>query len=463
MRTEGWLHPSRRIGRTMSLRTRVTLLAAFVVTIAVALMAGAAFSVVARALYSDVDDQLRKRVDLIVASHLPERFGSDAVTAASLFSDTLSGTLIYPDNTAAPMSPLIELGEPEFAVIRGEQESSLRTIGNRRVIAQRSNQGATLVLAQDLAPTQEVLDRLALVLLIVGGCGVILAVVAGTGVGRTGLRPVARLTAAAQRVARTDDLTPIPVTGDDELARLTEAFNSMLLALRESRERQSRLVADAGHELRTPLTSLRTNTELLIAASRQGAPALAPEDMEGLQEDVLAQIEELSTLVGDLVDLAREDSTEPGMERVDIAEIADRAIERVRRRRTDVEIDASTLGWWVWGDAGGLTRALLNVLDNAAKWSPPEGRITLRMQPGRGRNVDVTIEDEGPGIPLEERALVFERFYRSDASRSMPGSGLGLAIVYHVLHRHGGKVTIDDADGGGARVTLSIPGEPVEQ
>ncbi|MBN4925786.1 HAMP domain-containing histidine kinase [Hoyosella rhizosphaerae] len=446
----------------MSLRTRVALLAALVVAFSVALVSTAAYSVVARALYSDVDAQLQKRVDVIIETHSLERFGASAVSAASLFSDTLSGTLVYPDRTATPMSPLIELGETEFAVIRGDAESSLRTIGNRRVIAQRSNEGSTLVLAQDLAPTQAVLDRLSIVLFIVGGCGVILAAAAGTAVGRTGLRPVGRLTAAAQRVARTDDLTPIPVTGDDELARLTEAFNSMLLALRESRERQARLVADAGHELRTPLTSLRTNTELLIAANKYGAGGLSPEDMEGLQSDVLAQIEELSTLVGDLVDLAREDSSEPGLERIDLAEVVDRTIERVRRRRTDVTIIASTVGWFVWGDSGGLSRALLNVLDNAAKWSPSGGSIMVTMTQSGENRINVVIDDDGPGIPLKERALVFERFYRSDESRSMPGSGLGLAIVYHVVHRHGGDVTIGDSPTGGARVTVSLPGQPAD-
>ena len=113
-------------------------------------------------------------------------------------------------------------------------------------------------------------------------------------VASAGLRPVARLTQAAERVARTDDLRPIPVAGNDELARLTEAFNMMLRALAESRERQARLVADAGHELRTPLTSMRTNVELLIESMKPGAPRLPEEDMIELRTDVIGQIEELS-------------------------------------------------------------------------------------------------------------------------------------------------------------------------
>lgn len=234
----------------------------------------------------------------------------------------------------------------------------------------------------------------------------------------------------------------------------------MLAALAESRERQARLVADAGHELRTPLTSLRTNMELLIAASRPDAPLLSAEDMEGLRNDVMAQIEELSTLVGDLVDLAREDAPEPGFERIDLADIVEKCIERVRRRRGDIAIESHTFPWFTWGDPGSLQRALLNVLDNAAKWSPEGGVVRIMMGIAGERLVAISVDDEGPGIPPEERKLVFERFYRSDASRSMPGSGLGLAIVHHVMQRHGGSVTISDSPTGGARLILRLPGEP---
>ncbi|AEF42005.1 sensor histidine kinase [Hoyosella subflava] len=460
MRPEHILSQPRQFTRTISLRLRVALLATTVVAFAVALMAAAAYSVVSRALYNEVDQQLRNRVDTMVQNYTAERLGPGALTTARIFSEGLAVMMIFPDGTSATLPPLIEVDEPEFAVVRGEVDSSIRTVGNYRVLAQRSEGEITLVLGQDLGPTQDILDSLAMVLLVVGGCGVIFAAAAGTAVGRTGLRPVGRLTAAAQRVARTDDLTPIPVTGDDELARLTQAFNAMLAALAESRERQARLVADAGHELRTPLTSLRTNMELLIAASRPDAPALDAEDMAGLRNDVMAQIEELSTLVGDLVDLAREDAPEPGFERIDLADIVEKCVERVRRRRGDVVVEASTFSWFTWGDPGALNRALLNVLDNAAKWSPDGGVLRITMSVASSRLAEISVDDDGPGIPINERKLVFERFYRSDASRSMPGSGLGLAIVHHVMQRHGGSVKIGDSPSGGARVTLCLPGEP---
>ncbi len=288
----------------------------------------------------------------------------------------------------------------------------------------------------------------------------VLAAAAGATVGRTGLRPVARLTAAAERVARTDDLRPIRVTGHDELARLTESFNTMLRALAESRERQSRLVADAGHELRTPLTSLRTNMELLIAASRPDAPNLPEEDMAELRADVVAQIEELSTLVGDLVDLAREDAPETVFEPVDISDVVERSLERARRRRSDLDFTAHTEPWFVYGDQAALSRAVLNVLDNAAKWSPADAEVLVSMRQLGPGLMELTVDDAGPGIPEEDRELVFERFYRSTASRSMPGSGLGLAIVRQVVMKHGGTIAVDASSRGGALVRIVLPGAP---
>jgi two-component system sensor histidine kinase MprB len=346
-----------------------------------------------------------------------------------------------------------------MAVARGQSSFSLRTASNQRVLAERMKSGATLVISQRLQPTQYVLDRLAWLLFAVGICGVVAAAAAGAAVGRTGLRPIARLTAATERIARTDDLAPIPVTGDDELARLTESFNSMLRALAESRERQSRLVADAGHELRTPLTSLRTNMELLIASSRPGAPRIPEQDMAELNADVMAQIEELSTLVGDLVDLAREDAPETVYDQIDIGDVAARALERARRRRTAVEFVGELRPWVVYGHEAGLERAILNVLDNAAKWSPAGEQVRLAMRETGPGLLEFAIDDAGPGIPPAERELVFERFYRTTASRSMPGSGLGLAIVKQVVTKHGGTITIETSDRGGALIRIVLPGE----
>ncbi len=253
--------------------------------------------------------------------------------------------------------------------------------------------------------------------------------------------------------------------GSDELARLTEAFNTMLRALTESRERQGRLVADAGHELRTPLTSLRTNVELLIAAQQPGAPPLPESEMADLRTDVIGQIEELSTLVGDLVDLTRDDAGGVVHEAVDMTEVVDRCLERVRRRRNDIEFDVDVAPWQVYGDAAGLSRAVLNLLDNAAKWSPSGGRVGLKLTQLDPAHAELVVSDRGPGIPVADRHLVFERFYRSPEARAMPGSGLGLAIVKHVVLKHGGALRVEDTvpggDPPGTAIYVLLPGAPL--
>ncbi|RMI28143.1 sensor histidine kinase [Nocardia stercoris] len=454
------MRPPTPLTQSVSLRMRVTLLAATVVLVAVAVISIAAYAMVSRALYADVDKQLRARATVMINNNL-DSFGIlPVLQIGSLYSNDIGIALIYPNEQAyvppQPTNPPI--GAQELAVAHGAADSSLRTASNQRVLAERMKTGATLVISQRLQPTRDVLDRLAWLLFVVGGCGVVGAAACGAAVGRTGLRPIARLSAATERIARTDDLTPIPVTGDDELARLTVSFNTMLRSLAESRERQQRLVADAGHELRTPLTSLRTNTELLIAAARPGAPAVPEQDMAELRADVMAQIEELSTLVGDLVDLAREDAPEAVYDVVDLGEVAERALERARRRRSGIEFVAQLCPWFVYGHEAALERAILNVLDNAAKWSPTGAQVRVTMRESAEGLLEFVVDDAGPGIPQAERELVFERFYRTTASRSMPGSGLGLAIVKQVVTKHGGTISIDTSERSGALIRIVLPG-----
>jgi two-component system sensor histidine kinase MprB len=248
------------------------------------------------------------------------------------------------------------------------------------------------------------------------------------------------------------------VDGSDELARLTHSFNEMLDALAASREQQRRLVADAGHELRTPLTSMRTNLELLASASRPGAPALPDADRAEILDDVQAQVAELSTLVGDLVELARDDTPQVVHEPVELTDVVLRALERARRRAGDVEFDPILTPWTLLGDATALERAVLNLLDNAAKWSPPQGRVRVQMRPIDDWSMVLEVADAGAGIAEADRARIFDRFYRADTSRTMPGSGLGLAIVRQVAVRHGGAVWAGAAPEGGALLVLRLPG-----
>lgn len=449
--------------RNVSFRWRVTLLAAIVVGIAVAVVAASAFFVVKRAVYADVDNRLRQQVDAVAPAMSAPITQFTTVMVMLMFRPDLSGTqtmVIFPDGTPYNAGS-VRLGPAEKAVIDGRKTESLRSNRDSRVLAHRLDNGITLIVSEDLQPTKNLLNELAAVLIVVGAAGVVLAAVAGTAVARGGLRPVQRLTEAAERVAATDDLTPIKVVGKDELARLTISFNTMLDALADSRDRQARLVADAGHELRTPLTSMRTNVELLIAARQPGAPSIAKAELDELSHDVLAQVAELTTLIGDLVDLAREDAPEAVAEDVDLQSLLAKAVERAQRRRPDVTFEVRSVPWHIFGDAGGLGRAVINVLDNAGKFSPDGAAVRVRLDAIEPGMAELSVADSGPGIPPEDRELVFERFYRSMDSRSMPGSGLGLAIVKQVVERHGGRVGVGESDTGGARLRLLLPGAPV--
>ncbi len=458
-------YPAPPVTSSVSLRWRVMLLAMSMVVMAVVLMAVAVYAVVSRALYDDIDTQLQSRAQLLIESGSLAADPGKAIEGTA-YSD-VNAMLVIPGRTiftANQEGQTLPMGGPEKDVIDGKLLMSLRTADHQRVLALHLANDSSLLISKSLNPTSQVLKRLGTVLLIVGGIGVAVAAIAGGMVASAGLRPVARLTQAAERVARTDDLRPIPVYGSDELARLTQAFNMMLRALAESRERQARLVTDAGHELRTPLTSLRTNVELLMVSMEPGRPRLPDEEMAGLRADVMAQIEELSTLVGDLVDLTREDAGGVIHEAVEISEVVDRSLERVRRRRNDIEFDVSVSPWQVYGDAAGLARAVLNLLDNAAKWSPPGGRVVVSLRQIDPLHAEFVVSDRGPGIPPQERALVFERFYRSTSARAMPGSGLGLAIVKQVVLKHGGSLRVEETVPGGeppgTAMHVVLPGRP---
>jgi two-component system, OmpR family, sensor histidine kinase MprB len=438
-----------------SLASRVSLLTTMAVGVAVTLVALGAYITVRMQLETSLDDSLESRATT-AASSLHEIPNSAIPAFAAGASDVRIGFIQYDGRTQfLDQGDVIHLDGHELAVATGDAKRSLRTVraGGRdyRVIAVPIDgaPGLALVIAQSLEPQEQVLTKLGLVTLLFGLAGMIAAGLAGWGVARNGLRPVRRLTAAAEEIARTERLAPIKIEGDDEIARLASAFNQMLASLAASRDRQRRLVADAGHELRTPLTSLRTNIELLT----QAGISLPDEARAELLSDVRAQIEELTNLVGDLVELARDDPTPTVIGTLELHEVLDQAVARVRRRAPGLTFDVDADTWYVEGDAAAVERALTNLLDNAAKWSPPGGTVTVTLHGGT-----VTVDDEGAGIPEADLPHVFERFYRSAESRSMPGSGLGLAIVAQVAERHFGSVEVGRSPSGGTRMTFHLPG-----
>jgi two-component system sensor histidine kinase MprB len=440
-----------------SLASRVTLLSTLAVGFAVSAVAFAAYATVRTQTIGALDDSLRARAYAAAKTDTLDALARESVPTWALvrisFVDASSDPVqVYSAGSNNPFG----IGSHEVAVARGTEDGSARTVWSKgerwRVVAVSAGDGQALVLAQSMVATDRMLDRLGLVMLLFGAAGMIAAGLAGWAVARNGLRPVRRLTTAVEDIARTQRLDPIPIEGSDEVARLAQSFNEMLHALSASQRRQRQLVADAGHELRTPLTSLRTNLDLLVQAD--GSAGLPPESRAELLGDVRAQIGEMTTLIGDLVELARDEPVSRGDEPVELTAVVGQAVARVRRR-ADVQFVVHTSPWWVTGDADAIERAITNLLDNAAKWSPDGGVVTVTLEQGT-----LMVADQGPGIAEEDLPHVFERFYRSAESRAMPGSGLGLSIVRSIAERHGGDVRAGSAAGGGAAFWLTIPGHP---
>ena len=277
--------------------------------------------------------------------------------------------------------------------------------------------------------------------------GIGVAAVLGALVARTALKPVRRLTTEAEVVTETQDLGHrIEVHGHDELARLGASFNTMLAALEESQRAQRQLVADASHELRTPLTSLRTNIEVL---ARRGD--LPDEKREALLSDVVGQLEEMSLLVTNLVELASERPRARG-DQTQLDVLTQEAVDRAQRLAPQVAFRTELQESVVRAVPSRLERAIANLLDNAVKWSPPGGEIEVSVAGG-----EVTVRDHGPGIDDADLPYVFDRFYRAPSARPLPGFGLGLALVRQVADEHGGTVAVERPDGGGTLVRLRVP------
>jgi two-component system sensor histidine kinase MprB len=316
-----------------------------------------------------------------------------------------------------------------------------------RMYVSPSGSGRALLAARSLSEIDTALSRLGWSLAITCLAGIALAALVGAIVARGALRPVRALTATAERITDTHDLGErIETEGDDELSRLGATLNAMLDSLEGAIRSQRQLVSDASHELRTPLTSLRTNIDLL----RQGV-ALSDRDRERLIRDVTRELEELTTLVANIVELARGSQRDLHLEHARLDELAERVVQRAELRFPSLEFALEADETTVWGDPEELERAIWNLVENAAKWSNGGGRVDLTIFEG-----EVTVRDHGPGIPESDRPFVFDRFYRSEAARGQPGSGLGLAIVRQIAESHGGRVEVENAEGGGARFRLVL-------
>jgi two-component system sensor histidine kinase MprB len=422
----------------LSFRLRLTLLAALAIAVTVAGASYAVLVVARHQLRSQVDQSLRSQVGVVAEGHR----GPFGFVPYVLLSST--GAVVGPNVYSLP----ITASERRVAAGRvptyyGDQHVR----GNHlRVYTVGIQGGGAVVVVASLDAIDRALSRIRRWIFLIGAIGIAVAAGLAALVAAAALRPIRRLTAAAESVAATGSLAErVEVTGDDELGRLAARFNDMLGALERSVGAQRRLVADASHELRTPLTAVRTNLELL----REGK--LPDDEARRALEESSVEIDALTTLVADLVELARGEERKLRIEEVHLDDLVSTVVERARSRSPHMTFVTALAPAQVRADPVLLERAISNLLDNAVKWSPEGGPIEVTVREG-----EVVVSDHGPGIAEEDLPRVFDRFYRAAAARSKPGAGLGLAIVREAATAHGGTATVENG-ATGARFRLTLP------
>lgn len=458
----------------MPLRRRLALVSASAVALAVVLAAIVCYVVVRDQLLGQVDSSLQQQASL--AQHDPQAFSGENAAPPSPAASAGGGAPIWQVVTADGSVPLssqsnvsLPIDSRTEAVASGNAAAYFRTVhmdGNPfrvltiRVIVGQAPFGpseiAALQLARPLTSVEHILRNLRLVLLLVCAGGIALA----AGLGRLAawpvLAPLSEVAATADHITETEDLSSrIHVHADDEVGQLATRFNAMIERLQGSRDAldesvraQRQLVADASHELRTPITSLRTNVEVLLEQGDE----LHEEDRHRLLADVLEQTEELSTLISDVIELARGDLPITSADDVRLDRLVEESLVRSRRDFPDMRFESSLQPVIVDGVPERLARAINNLLDNAAHHSPPGGVIEVTVD-----RTGVRVRDHGTGIDEADLPYVFDRFFRGANSRQRQGSGLGLAIVRQVAVQHGGSVDAANAADGGAVFTLRLP------
>jgi len=448
----------------MSFRARLALVAAAAVALAIVTASLVIYFVVREQLLATIDDSLQTTAAQLRTTPVHDfaHFGTPAgelggATVLPQGVDAEGKVYLPPDpapgfDSTPRASVKLPVSDEVIAVARGERGrffSDAHVRGTHFRVLTMPVRGGALRVARSLTEVDNSLGHIKNLLILIAGGGIAIAAALGLAVSRAALAPVRRLTTATENVTKTGDLSDrIEVGGRDELSRLAGSFNAMLGALEESSRAQRQLVADASHELRTPLTSLRTNIEVL--ASERQLPA---GERERLLTDVVDQLSEMTTLISGLIDLARgeQPSSEPEDVRLDL--VAADAVERARRDRPAVTFTTDLRESMVQGIPATIERAVANLLDNAAKWSPPNADVEVAVRDGQ-----ISVRDHGPGIDEEDLPHIFDRFYRSRSARGRPGSGLGLAIVRQVAVAHGGEVVAERAEGGGTRMTLRLNG-----
>jgi two-component system sensor histidine kinase MprB len=456
----------------MTLRTRIAAVASVSVALAVLAAAIGLYVAVRSDLRGEIDSDLRSRAQALVGApgpaggsgapegpggpggfpgHIePEPFG-----AASGYVQFISpqGEIFVPGGQgAAPARIALSALDRKIAANGSGVGLTDRTVkGTKlRVLTLGAGPTGAVLVAQPLTEVEHELSRLLLILALIGAGGVVLAALLGALVARTALEPIVRFTQRTESLTGNLDLSRrLDVEGRDELTRLAESFNGTLDALERSVQAQRHLIADASHELRTPISSLRANIQILGEADR-----LALAEQESLRADIVAELDELTALVGDVVELARGAAPDGSPEDVRLDEVV-RGTVASARRRGDLRFELSLEPTVVLGQADRIGRAVSNLVDNARKWSPAGAVVGVALKDGV-----LSVRDHGPGFQEPDLPFVFDRFYRAGDARKLPGSGLGLAIVRQAADACGGFAEAQNAPGGGALLRVSF-GAPV--
>lgn len=443
------------------------MLSAVTVAVAVIGVSLGAWLLLSHQLTTVIDERLNKQVGF--ATRLAS--SGTKVPAPNTGPDTPLFQTIFPDG-----SVLTPVGQQKIPVSKKDQEVARNELSevrqdisingaNYRVLTkwvhtkQTGPQGHAVQIAVGLSEMQGTLAGFGILLAITGGVGVIAAGALGFVVTRSGLRPVRRVVAAAEHVASSKDLdalVPVEARDPNEVARVADSMNAMLGALKASRDAQRQLVENAGHELATPLTSLRTNIELLLRTENYPERQLSAQDRTRLLLDIQAQMNELNDLISEVVELARDPQSGEETIELNLADVVGSAVTRARARTPHITFSLTQESIMLRGMPGGLERAVLNLLDNAAKWSPADQPVEVTVQ-RKNNFAQVMVADRGPGVAEWERDKVFERFHRTSEARSMPGSGLGLAIVRQIVQAHGGQAWLTGRTGGGTEAWIQLP------
>ena len=474
----------------MSLRARMGLAAGVAVALAVIAVAVSAYAGTRSQLQGQVDDQLRSLLGQVLppgggapgadgqpsgvfgpgpfgafgqgepACVRDEGTGIDRRTGPAFGGPAGIVTLVYPPSCGQPGTysppgqsyqiPVDARMKAVAASGHGQYFTDMTVSGTHiRVLVTGIGADGAIAVALPLTNVDSALSSQLLLLVVICAAGIALAALLGILVARTALAPIARFTQQTELIAANPeriDRERLEETGGDELARLARTFNTTLEALQRSVEAQRNLVADASHELRTPIASIRANLQLM-----RDEELLSGEDREALRRDVIDELDELTALVGDVVELARGAKRGGAAGDVRVDAVAEDAIERSRRRVPQLTVRASLEPTLVHGEGDRIARAISNLLDNAVKWSPDGGVIEVDLH-----DATLTVRDHGPGFHERDLPFVFDRFHRARDARGKPGSGLGLAIVRQAAEAHGGFVQATNAPDGGAVLRISF-------